>query len=454
MEVNWKNVGLGIAGLGGLGYLAYKYYNTKEEEKEEYAFKRAQRAKKHAREEAKQELLQERLIEEIEAPFARYCAEMGEFGFGAGFLELKAKMEQASQESGKVDSSFSGEAGMDCHEFDKSNSRNDEKYAIDEKVDSSTAETLSSSQAEGFADEASSDTNAGGRIFLKKHRLMPSGIPCFDEKAGLCSGEQGDKTDGLSTQRATNSPLYRKKPTPENQMQEINAYITSFSPTQDELLKVLALGQKMFDRVSKAKPFAQFIQASKSSGETTQEAESEQSAPSDRAKELIKLYEAAITSLSGDKEQIVWGGGCIFPIIPSPIYDKLSDTKWRYQWLFNTGLTLPLQVCMMKHLQGVFGIEPANFTIALSKLAKSAAHKYRILGLDSKETEAQYISARVFGFFSIPTHQTPRAMKSGIYAYILRDIGREYSRLLVESNGDKAKLESSIEAWDSAALTL
>ncbi len=54
----------------------------------------------------------------------------------------------------------------------------------------------------------------GGRIFLKKHRLSPSGIPCFDEKAGLCSGEQGDKTCGLSPQGNTNSLLYRKKPTP------------------------------------------------------------------------------------------------------------------------------------------------------------------------------------------------------------------------------------------------
>ena len=54
----------------------------------------------------------------------------------------------------------------------------------------------------------------GGRIFLKKHRLTPSGIPCFDEKAGLCSGEQGDKTCGLSPQGDTNSLLYRKKPTP------------------------------------------------------------------------------------------------------------------------------------------------------------------------------------------------------------------------------------------------
>ena len=44
---------------------------------------------------------------------------------------------------------------------------------------------------------------AGGRI--------------YDEKVGLCSGEQGDKTDGLSTQRATNSLLFRVKPTPTTQ---------------------------------------------------------------------------------------------------------------------------------------------------------------------------------------------------------------------------------------------
>ncbi len=54
----------------------------------------------------------------------------------------------------------------------------------------------------------------GGRIFLKKHRLSPSGIPCFDEKAGLCSGWQGDKTNSLLTQQTTSSLLYRKKPTP------------------------------------------------------------------------------------------------------------------------------------------------------------------------------------------------------------------------------------------------
>lgn len=129
------------------------------------------------------------------------------------------------------------------------------------------------------------------------------------------------------------------------------------------------------------------------------------------------------------------------------------------QWLFNTGLTLPLQVCMMKHLQSIFGIEPANFTTAVSKLAKAAAHKYRIIGLDDdKDDEPKTHISSVSGVISVAIikihQQTPRAMKSGIYAYILRDIGERYSELLAECAGDREKLESSIEAWDSAALTL
>ena len=233
MEVNWKKIGLTAAGLGGLGYLAYKYYNAKEEEKEDYAFKRAQRAKKRAREETKQGLLQERLIEEIEAPFARYCADMGEFGFGKGFLDLQAKLKSEQ-----------------------------------EQVDSSV--NLSDS-------------------------TIASETSLSDEQT----------------------------------MQEINAYITSFSPTHDELLKVLSLGQEMFDHISRAKPFAQFMQASEQSA-------SEQNTPSDRAKQLISLYAAVITSLSGDEEESLWD-------TPTCV------SRWRHQWLFNTGLTLLLQVCMMKH---------------------------------------------------------------------------------------------------------
>ena len=81
---------------------------------------------------------------------------------------------------------------------------------------SGNAENVKTSQ-NAKVESVFDDHAAGGRIFLKKHRLTPSGIPCFDEKVGLCSGEQGDKTCGLSTQRATNSPLFRKKPTPETQ---------------------------------------------------------------------------------------------------------------------------------------------------------------------------------------------------------------------------------------------
>ena len=373
MEVNWKKIGLTAAGLGGLGYLAYKYYNAKEEEKEDYAFKRAQRAKKRAREETKQGLLQERLIEEIEAPFARYCADMRGFSFGAGFLELRDKLERASQESGNTDSS--------------------------------DRETLS---------ELAQDS----RI--------------CDEKSGLSSDWQGSYLSGNDRRQSRRiHDLSRKAESTRNAklfqtMQEINAYITSFSPTHDELLKVLSLGQEMFDHISRAKPFAQFMQAS------------DLSEQSDMAKELISLYAAVITSLSGDEEESLWD-------TPTCI------SRWRHQWLFNTGLTLPLQVCMMKHLQSIFGIEPANFSTALSKLAKDAAHKYRIIGLDE---EAQPSPASFFGFFNVPTHQSPESPLSGVYGHILRDIGERYSELLAECAGDRAKLESSIEAWDSAALTL
>ena len=60
-----------------------------------------------------------------------------------------------------------------------------------------------SRKAESISKKPTPPTNqaAGGRI--------------FDEKVGLCSGEQGDKTCDLSPQRDTNSPLFRKKPTPQ-----------------------------------------------------------------------------------------------------------------------------------------------------------------------------------------------------------------------------------------------
>lgn len=261
MEVNWKKIGLAAAGLGGFGYLAYKYYNAKEEEN----FKKVQGTKRHAKEGTKQELLQERIIEEIEAPFAQYCAEMGEFGFGKGFLALQTKLKSEQ--------------------------------------------------------------------------------------------EQIDSSANLSDEQT---------------MQEINTYITSFNPNQDELLKVLTLGQEMFDNVIKAKPFASSIPKAQEQSE-----QCDISQLHDKAKEIIALYQSTITSLSGDKTSEWWG---------TPTY----ISQWRHQWLFNTGLTLPLQVCMMKHLHTIFAIDiPDNFTIAISKLAKTTAHKYRIIDLDDKNDESK-----------------------------------------------------------------
>ena len=108
----------------------------------------------------------------------------------------------------KVDSSFSTHNAaniMDCHDSATAESRNDNK-----KVDSRENAAILNEQPKDSrifesqahkADNVFDSHQAGGRI--------------CDEKAGLCSGEQGDKTRGLSTPRATNSLLYRAKPTPQ-----------------------------------------------------------------------------------------------------------------------------------------------------------------------------------------------------------------------------------------------
>ena len=82
----------------------------------------------------------------------------------------------------------------DCHA--ENSARNDEKTPLSKKVDSRDKNAQSA-----FDKQA-----AGGRI-SKETSLR---LFC-DEKAGLCSGEQGDKTCGLSTPRAANSLLFRAK---------------------------------------------------------------------------------------------------------------------------------------------------------------------------------------------------------------------------------------------------
>ncbi len=59
--------------------------------------------------------------------------------------------------------------------FDK----NAELQKVDSKKNAQSLNTPQNKKAEVVFDNHA----AGGRIFLKKHRLTPSGIPCFDEKA-------------------------------------------------------------------------------------------------------------------------------------------------------------------------------------------------------------------------------------------------------------------------------
>ena len=112
---------------------------------------------------------------------------------------------QSTAANEKLDSRARAVDSMDCHDSATAESRNDDK-----KVDSSKNGAILKQSAKDSrifesqahkADNVFDSHQAGGRI--------------CDEKAGLCSGEQGDKTCGLSTPRATNSLLYRAKPTPQ-----------------------------------------------------------------------------------------------------------------------------------------------------------------------------------------------------------------------------------------------
>ena len=124
---------------------------------------------------------------------------------------LRADEIGAAIHKSKVDSS---DEAMDCH-ADKS-ARNDKK-----KVDSSNeadskrnAKNLSDSQAAGLCDNDTKAENAfdsqavGGRI--------------FDEKAGLCSGEQGDKTRVSIDAASHKLPAFSQKADAQNAVSQDN----------------------------------------------------------------------------------------------------------------------------------------------------------------------------------------------------------------------------------------
>ena len=126
----------------------------------------------------------------------------------------------AIHKGAKADSSTK----MDRHAAATAASRNDSKNSPCEKVDSSdtpifaTAKTMDCRalpSGKTRNDRNLSDSAKDSRIFESQAQNVfcsqAAGGRICDEKAGSCSGEQGDKTRGLSTPRATNSLLYRAK---------------------------------------------------------------------------------------------------------------------------------------------------------------------------------------------------------------------------------------------------
>ena len=182
--------------------------------------------------------------------------------------QTQSKQRAASLE--KVDS----RGNVDCHAAATAAARNDREIATSEKVDSrDNAQNLNNPQAAGLSKETSlrsfcgnttgaesvfDNHAAGGRIFLKKHRFArfdekaeilkvdsrdnaqnlnnsqaaglcgnnteAQNVFCsqliggriFDEKAGLCSGEQGDKTWASIDAASHKLPAFSQKANAQN----------------------------------------------------------------------------------------------------------------------------------------------------------------------------------------------------------------------------------------------
>lgn len=70
--------------------------------------------------------------------------------------------------------------------------------------------------------------------------------------------------------------------------------------------------------------------------------------PRDRAFELVRICKEAVKKLD-------------------------ADDKWRYNDLYNPGLMLPIQVCLMWHLQTlIYTKSIKNFSLAVEKFAYMA----------------------------------------------------------------------------------
>ena len=119
------------------------------------------------------------------------------------YKSAKADSKKNAQNTNPLESTFE-KTQMDCRAIATALARNDGDISPTAQYDNKKVDSRDKNAQSAFDKQA-----AGGRI-SKETSLR---LFC-DEKAGLCSGEQGDKTCGLSTPRAANSLLFRAKPTP------------------------------------------------------------------------------------------------------------------------------------------------------------------------------------------------------------------------------------------------
>lgn len=98
-----KNTAIIGGGLGTLGYFLYKKFKDEkyESEKEQYAQKRADSAAQRASEAKELELKAERLAEEIEKDFRKFCDAMESFEFGKLYFNISKEAKQEREKRNK-----------------------------------------------------------------------------------------------------------------------------------------------------------------------------------------------------------------------------------------------------------------------------------------------------------------------------------------------------------------
>lgn len=304
--MSWlKNTAIIGGGLGTLGYFLYRKFKDEkyESEKEQYAQKRADSAAQRASEAKELELKAERLAEEIEKDFRKFCDAMESFEFGKLYFNILNEVKQEREKQDK--------------------------------------------------DRGSQEARA---------ESQPAGCVIFG---------WDDWYDNTGENIETNA---------------MKKHYMSYKLDSKDLQRVIECGQDMFQKVITAKVFARDLEAKNEN-------------PRDKAFGLVKIYKEAVEKLD-------------------------IENKWQYNDLFNPGLMLPIQVCLMWHLQTLIYTKPIkNFSLAVEKLVHMAIKKY---------SQRQFCDATMRGCCGFePSHYSSW---NNPYSSMIDDIGKLYTKAMLKQN--------------------